>query len=155
MPTAPSCSPAALFDTSFYIAALRSADTAALGLRRIAQGGPLWLSAIVLEELYAGANARGRRVIERLERDFAKARRIVVPNLSDWTRTGQALARLAARYHYEQIGQGRLTNDALIASSAGRFGISVITANARHFAKLAEFLPFHWQLSDPGTAYQR
>ena len=154
MSPAPSYSPSALFDTSFYIAAMRSADTAALGLRRIAQGGPLWLSAIVLEELYAGANARSRRVIERLERDFAKARRIVVPNLSDWTRAGQALARLAARYHYEQIGQGRLTNDALIASSAGRLGISVITANARHFAKLAEFLPFHWQRLELDTPHR-
>jgi predicted nucleic acid-binding protein len=46
------------------------------------------------------------------------------------------LARLAAKYDYEQIGRGRLTNDALIAMSAGRSGITVITANARDFRKL-------------------
>ena len=106
---------------------------------------------MVLEELYAGADARGRRAIERLERDFERARRIVVPNLSDWTQAGKILAKLAAKHDYEQIGKGRLTNDALIAASAGRFGIAVITANARDFAKLAEFLPFRWQLFDPGT----
>jgi hypothetical protein len=39
-----------------------------------------------------------------------------VPNLSDWTQTGKVLARLAAKYDYEQIGRGRLTNDALIAT---------------------------------------
>jgi hypothetical protein len=43
-----------------------------------------------------------------------------VPNLDDWTQTGKVLARLAAKYDYKQIGQGRLTNDALIAISAGR-----------------------------------
>jgi len=70
--------------------------------------------------LYAGATARNRQVVERLERDFDRAGRILVPNLSDWTQTGKVLARLAAKYDYEQIGKGRLTNDALIAMSAGR-----------------------------------
>jgi hypothetical protein len=37
---------------------------------------------------------------------------------------------------------GRLTNDALIATSAGRLGIRVITANERDFTKLAEFHVF-------------
>jgi len=36
-------------------------------------------------------------------------------------------------------GKGRLTNDALIAMSAGRLGITVITANGRDFGTLAEF----------------
>jgi predicted nucleic acid-binding protein len=40
--------------------------------------------------------------------------------------------------------RGRLTNDALIAMSAGRLGITVITANARDFEKLAKFRPFQW-----------
>ena len=59
------------------------------------------------------------------------------------------LARLAAKYDYEQIGRGRLTNDALIAMSAGRSGITVITANARDFRKLAEFGSFQWQVNNP------
>jgi predicted nucleic acid-binding protein len=53
---------------------------------------------------------------------------------------------LAAKYDYEQIGQGRLTNDALIAMSAGRSGITVITSNSRDFMRLAEFRPFHWRV---------
>jgi hypothetical protein len=56
------------------------------------------------------------------------------------------LARLAATYDHEQIEQGRLTNDALNAMSAGRSGITVITANARDFIRLAEFRPFDWQV---------
>ena len=136
----------ALFDSSIYIAALRQGDDAALALRRFTADAPLWLSAVVLEELYAGAADRDRQVVERLERDFDRAKRILVPNLSDWTQAGKVLARLAARCH-EHIGQGRLTNDALIAMSAGRLGIRVITANERDFRRLAEFRTFVWQVS--------
>jgi len=136
-----------LFDTSIYISALRSGNEAALALRRIATDAPLWLSAVVLEELYGGADDRAHRVIERLERDFDRAKRILVPNLNDWTQAGQVLARLAEKYNYEQIGQGRLTNDALIAMSAARLGIRVITANARDFGRLAEFRNFQWQVA--------
>jgi predicted nucleic acid-binding protein len=107
----------------------------------------VWLSAIVLEELYAGAGKRSRDPVERLEGDFGRAKRILVPNLSDWTQAGEVLARLAAKYSYEQIGQGRLTNDALIAMSAGRCGIRVMTANERDFRKLAEFRRFQWQVT--------
>jgi len=141
----------ALFDTSIYITALRMGDDAALALRRIAGGAPVWLSSVVLEELYAGVSARNRRVVERLERDFHRAGRILVPNLTDWTQTGNVLALLAAKHGFEQIGKGRLTNDALIAMSAGRLGITVVTANARDFGKLAEFRPFHWRIENPGT----
>jgi predicted nucleic acid-binding protein len=140
-----------LFDSSIYIAVLRAEKDPALTLRQLAGGAPIWLSSVVLEELYAGASPRDRGVVERLERDFDGARRILVPNLSDWTQTGKALGRLAAKYGYERIGQGRLTNDALIAMSAGRLGITVVTANARDFAKLSEFGPFRWRVSSPGN----
>ena len=111
-----------LFDSSIYITALRTGDEAAVLLRRVGADRPVWLSSVVLEELYAGTNLRDRRVLERLERDFERARRILVPNLGDWTHTGKVLALLRAKYDYERIGQGRLTNDALIATSAGRSG---------------------------------
>jgi len=135
----------ALFDTSIYISALRRGNNAALALRRVASDAPLWLSSVVLEELYAGAGDKERRVIERLERDFDRAKRILVPNLNDWTQAGRVLARLAAKFDYEHIGQGRLTNDALIAMSAGRMGIRILTANERDFRRLAELRAFQWQ----------
>jgi predicted nucleic acid-binding protein len=110
-------------------------------------GGPLWLSGVVLEELYAGAGEAERRVVERLERDLDRARRILIPNLADWVQAGKIIARLTAKYQYEQIGRARLTNDALIAMSAGRLGIAVITANSRDFGRLAEFRAFKWQVA--------
>jgi predicted nucleic acid-binding protein len=136
----------ALFDSSIYITALRRGDHA-VALRRFTTDTPLWLSAVVLEELYAGTADRDRQVVERLERDFDRAKRILVPNLSDWAQAGKVLARLAAKYHYEKTGQGRLTNDALIAMSAGRLRIRVITANERDFSRLAEFRTFQWQMT--------
>jgi predicted nucleic acid-binding protein len=135
-----------LLDTSIYITALRAGDDAVLKLRRFTPGAPVWLSSVVLEELYAGVKSRDFRIVERLERDFDKAGRMLVPNLRDWTLTGKLLARLAAKYGYEQIGQARLTNDALVAMSAARRGITVITANERDFGRLAQFHPFQWQV---------
>jgi len=136
----------ALFDTSLYITSLRLGSDATLALRRVAADTPLWLSSVVLEELYAGAGDRERRIVERLERDFERVRRIVVPNLGDWTLAGRVLSRLAVEYGYEKIGQGRLTNDALIAMSASRMGIQVLTANERDYRRLAEFRAFQWQV---------
>lgn len=135
-----------LFDTSIYITALRLGDTSAQGLRRIAGDAPIWLSSVVLEELYAGVRDRDRGVVERLEHGFHAARRILVPNLADWTQAGKVLALLGAKYDYEQIGKARLTNDALIAMSASRLGVTVVTANARDFGKLAEFRPLRWRV---------
>lgn len=140
---------AVLFDASIYITVSREKSDTALMLRKMAAGDAVWLSSVVLEELYAGASPQNRHVAEHLERDFKRVRRILVPDLSDWIQTGRVLARVAAKYDYEQIGRGRLTNDALIALSAGRLGITVITANAKDFARLAEFRPFRWRVSDP------
>lgn len=137
----------ALFDTSIYISAMRRGDDASVALRRIGADSPLWLSAVVLEELYAGAGEPGRRMVDKLEYDFDRAKRVLVPSLSDWSHAGRILARLAAKYNYEPIGRGRLTKDALIATNAGRFGIRVITANERDFRRLAEFATFQWEVS--------
>ncbi|MGD0760849.1 MAG: type II toxin-antitoxin system VapC family toxin [Candidatus Sulfotelmatobacter sp.] len=137
----------ALFDTSIYAAALRSGDDGILGIRRLDSGSLVWLSSVVLAELYAGAGDRGRPVVERLERDFERAKRVLVPNLGDWAEAGRVLSRLAAKYGFEQIGRGRLTNDALIAMSAGRLGIKVITTNERDFRRLAEFRSFEWHVT--------
>lgn len=134
-----------LFDSSVYISALRADGEDAVVLQRWARESPLWLSSVVLEELYAGATRSDYRILEKLERDFDRARRVLVPNLSDWTQAGRILSRIAEKYGYEQIGRARLTNDALIATSGAQAGITIITVNQRDFARLAEFCPLQWQ----------
>jgi predicted nucleic acid-binding protein len=134
-----------LFDTSIYIRALREGGGALL-LERWARQMPLWLSAVVLEELYAGALPRDHRILEKLKHDFERAGRILIPNLNDWANAGRILALIGQKYGYERIGRARLVNDALIAVSAARAGITLVTANARDFARMAEFCPLGWQV---------
>jgi predicted nucleic acid-binding protein len=134
-----------LFDSSVYITSLRQGGASTILLQRWAQESPLWLSSVVLEELYAGANPADRRILEKLERDFERANRVLVPNLGDWCLSGKILSAVAQKYGYEKIGRARLTNDALIATSAARCGITVISTNPRDFAILAELCPVQWQ----------
>jgi predicted nucleic acid-binding protein len=134
-----------LFDSSVYIAALRPGGDPSLLSHRWTSEAPLWLSSVVLEELYSGSRPDNRRELEKLERDFDKARRLLVPNLGDWTNTGKILAGIAGQHGYEKIGRARLTNDALIATSAARSGIRVLTINARDYALLARFCPLQWE----------
>jgi predicted nucleic acid-binding protein len=137
--------PPILFDSSVYVGAFRRGGDPSLLFRRWSGDSPVWLSSIALEELYAGALRKDHPVIEKLEHDFDAAKRILVPNLGDWSLTGRILARLAQKYGYETIGRARLTNDALLAMSAARTGMTIITTNRRDFARLAEFRSFSWQ----------
>jgi len=101
---------------------------------------------VVLEELYAGVSSRDHRIVERIELEFERVNRMLVPNQRDWNRAGHLLNRIANKYGYESIGRSRLTNDAVIAASAARSGVEVITSNARDFSRLAEFCPLQWRV---------
>jgi predicted nucleic acid-binding protein len=85
-----------MFNSSIYIAALRIRHDAALQLRRLAGGEPIWLSSVVLEQLYTGASVKHRHIVERCERDFDRAGRVLVPNLKDWAQAGKVLPLVAA-----------------------------------------------------------
>ena len=133
-----------MLDSSVYVAAIRGRNPAAL--ERLTDGMAVRISAVVLQELYAGTAASSREVVEDLEYSFAEEDNVLVPDLSDWIGAGKILASIAAKYGYEKIGRSRLTNDALIAASASRAGIRVLTTNGRDFARLAEFCNLNWQL---------
>jgi len=136
-----------VFDTSVYISALRRGDVSIFSSRRAARPGevkdlPLWLSVVVLEELYVGArDRRVKKLLSRLEKEFEGMGRLLVPLQSDWTASGQVLALIGEKYGYEQVGRARLTNDALIGMSAARHGFTIRTHNASDFKKIAEFRP--------------
>lgn len=143
--------PGILLDTSVYIQALRQGDAAILGLRRALRTGdrqtrPLWLSLVVLEELYAGAvEPKVRRDLQRMEREFDKIGRLLLPARRDWTSAGQVLSRIGQKYGFGLISKARLTNDALIAMSAASHGFTIQTNNPGDFQLIAEFRPFNWE----------
>jgi predicted nucleic acid-binding protein len=141
-----------LLDTSVYIAALREGDASILGLRRASRSGdrqtrPLWLSVVVLEELYVGAvDAKARRNLLRMEREFDKMGRLLLPDRRDWTSAGIVLSRVGQKYGFNLVGQARLTNDAVIAMSVASHGFTIQTKNPGDFRLIAEFRPFDWEM---------
>ncbi|MEO7672766.1 MAG: PIN domain-containing protein [Pyrinomonadaceae bacterium] len=142
-----------LFDTSIYITAFRSGELSLFSQRsfklaRTRENVPLWLSVVVLEELYVGAgNAKVRKSLEKLENDFDKANRLLVPLQIDWTSAGKILNKIGEKHGFEQVGKARLTNDTLIAMTAARTGMTLISANAKDFAKISAFRAFEWRLA--------
>jgi predicted nucleic acid-binding protein len=140
-----------LFDTTVYITALRAERTSILQLRRASRAAdrrpqPLWLSVVVLAELLIGAlDRKSRKALLEMEREFSRLDRLLVPVENDWRLAGEVLAEIGRKYGYEQVGRARMTNDALIAMSAARNGLTVITKNAADFRKIAEFRPFNWE----------
>jgi predicted nucleic acid-binding protein len=143
--------PGIIFDTSVYIHALRSGDSSILTLRRAARTGetkprPLYLSAVVLEELFVGASsARDRKILSIFERDFDKMNRLVVPQKADWVLAGQVLNKIGLKYGFDLVARARLTNDALIALSSASRGLTIITRNAADYAFINEFRPFSFE----------
>jgi predicted nucleic acid-binding protein len=141
-----------VFDTSVYIQALRSGDEAILSLRRAARAGesetrPLYLSVVVLEELYVGASdAKSQKTLSRYEREFEKVGRLTLPGKGDWVLAGQVLNKIGEKYGFNLVGRSRLTNDALIALSAASLGLIVITRNGADYALINEFRPFSYEV---------
>lgn len=140
-----------LFDTSVYISSLRKGDESVLNLRRAARLGsqqtqPLWLSIVVLEELLVGAvNSKARKEFLRLEREFRSVGRLLVPDRLDWILAGQILSKIGLKYGFDLVGRARMINDTLIATSAARFGVTVLTKNPGDYQRIAEYRQFDWE----------
>jgi predicted nucleic acid-binding protein len=92
----------------------------------------IYVSAVVLAELYAGARTSTEaRTIDALGLAAARTGRLLVPNTDDWQLAGQLLERRGRL-------EGRLEirdhlADLLIVLSASQVGARVATLNVRHF----------------------
>jgi predicted nucleic acid-binding protein len=140
-----------VFDSSVFIAAYRQRQPALLD-PSLYGGGPLYLSSVVAHELYVGAATRARRrETDRLWRRFEGVERLIVPTGADWREAGLVLSLIGERYGYNKVGQGKLTNDVLLALSARRRGLTVVTMNARDFALLSQHRPFRFVIADPNA----
>jgi predicted nucleic acid-binding protein len=143
-------SEAIIFDTSIYIRSLRQNHVDILSERQSAKENknfPLWLSAVVLEELYVGASdKKALKTLNKFEKDFTKINRVLVPNQADWSISGQILNRIGEKYGFEKVGKARLTNDAILAASVARMGFLLLTANKKDFELIAEFRSFKFEV---------
>lgn len=138
-----------VFDSSIYIDAQRRKNLSLLAARNFQVGSelrPLWLSAVVLEELLVGAiNTATQKLCLKLEKDFTNAGRLLVPNRSDWITGGQVLCEIGRKHGFDVVKGTRMTNDTLIAMSVARNGFKVLTKNGKDFARIHEFRPFDWE----------
>jgi predicted nucleic acid-binding protein len=136
-----------VFDTTIYIRALRQGNTHILRQRQ-SEDFPLWLSAVVLEELYVGASDRKIiKILAKFESEFTKITRLLIPNQTDWSIAGQILNKIGEKYGFDKVGEARLTNDTLLAMSVARTGLKLLTANAKDFQLISEFREFDWEVT--------
>ena len=135
-----------VFDTSIYVRALRRRNTDILQQRQ-SENFPLWLSAVVLEELYVGAlDKKSIKILQKFESGFTNVNRLLVPNQTDWTIGGQILNKIGKKYGFDKVGKARLTNDTLLATSVARMGFKLLTTNAKDFQLISEFREFDWEI---------
>jgi len=132
----------AFLDTSIYIPFIN--EGIAHPAIEMKPGRPLlYLSVVVVEELYAGAlDSNTVKLLDRLYRTFRVLGRLVAPAPSDWRRAGQVVAKLGGKYGFEKRFLSRITNDALIALSARRIGAFVVTNNVKDFLRIKKFVDF-------------
>jgi predicted nucleic acid-binding protein len=65
---------------------------------------PLWLSAVVLEELLVGATGHAaQKLCLKLEKDFTRAGRLFVPSRSDWITGGRVLCEIGKKHGFDQV----------------------------------------------------
>lgn len=103
-----------------------------------------------MEELYVGAiNHKLKKLLSKFENSFEKINRLLVPNQTDWTLCGQILSNIGQKHGFEMVGRARMINDCLIAMTAARNGLTVITHNSKDFKIIAEFRPFKWMEINP------
>lgn len=130
-----------LLDTSVYISHLRK------GLYRdeldsVIRASILHFHSVVYEELVAGCRGKHEMVeLERYQTSFLKSDRIVTPTHEEWEETGLVVKALIHK-GWASKGAVGLTHDILIALSARRRGIRVITENRRDFEAIRSLKDF-------------
>lgn len=96
--------------------------------------GLVFLSAVVLMELRAGAHDRhALNAVHQLYYFFRKTDRLVVPSVADYERAGMIIAQLQKIRGFEIRKLASITNDCLIAASAKSIGAVVYTRNRKDF----------------------
>jgi predicted nucleic acid-binding protein len=107
------------------------------------------MSAVVLQELLAGANnASVIKELERSRHEYRKLNRLLVPTEEDWWHAGLVLNALQRGRRSKKTGKipkisvaerYRIINDVLIARTAKRAGVIVVTDNVNDFLKIRNF----------------
>lgn len=108
-----------------------------------------YMSAVVLQELVAGAkDAAAIKELERSRYECRNDNKLLVPTEEDWWQVGLVLNALQRGRRSKKTGRIpkmseaerlRIVNDVLIARTAKRAGVVVVTDNISDFKKIRNF----------------
>jgi predicted nucleic acid-binding protein len=146
--------PRYILDTNLYVRAVRDKAAAEAVAGFYEAFLPFtYLHAVVAHELLAGAVSpeAGRRVFEALVLPFERTGRVITPTWRTWRRGAELIAGLVHRRLATRGGlRQSFTNDALLAASCREHGLTLITENARDFARLQRVERFEFVPPWPG-----
>lgn len=127
-----------LFDTNIYINWIRERKHSEIMLDVYTQK---YLSNYVLMELWAGAKTKqGGRIIEKLQKPYLKAGRIITLNTNHFITVGQILSDMPNKYK-AYIKNAGFVNDLCIGLSALAIGAKFFTTNKTDFKIIKSFIP--------------
>jgi len=131
-----------VLDTSIYIPFINQG--VAHPAIEIRQGRPLiYMCAVVMEELYAGAlDVSSVKLLDKMHDTFSSMGRLMIPDEMDWQKTGKVVAQLGKKYGFEKMFLSRITNDLLIATTVRKIGAFVVTNNQKDFLRIQEYIDF-------------
>lgn len=136
-----------LFDTNVYIEAIQVGPEAAAYQLLLSLLPRTYLSAIVVQELYAGtSDAFGERLVSGFVEHTERTGRIVIPTYRDWEETGRILARIGRREPGQRSRIPRLVNDVLLAMSALHIGATVFTFDREDLELIARYKKFSLEI---------
>jgi predicted nucleic acid-binding protein len=108
-----------------------------------------YLSVVVLQELVAGAqDATELKSLSVARRQYERSERLLVPNSEDWWLVGKVIYALQKGLKSQRGGltpkmsadqKYRITHDVLIARTAKRAGVIVVTNNVKDFELIQQF----------------
>ena len=131
-----------VLDTNVFVDAFRDETFAEAMAVFLEQALPAtFLSAVVVQELAAGARTRERvRALESsILRPFERRGRVFAPSTLAFRESGRLLAELATREGWPAIHSNpSLPNDALLAASCREHGFTLVTSDG----DFDRFLPF-------------
>jgi len=132
-----------VFDTNVYVEAIHGGPDAQAYQLLLSVIPRTYLSAVVVQELFAGAlDTIGVRLVERFAHLAERTGRIILPTYTNWKEAGRVLARISHREPALRTRVPRLVNDVLLALSAKQIGATLYTFNRRNFITISRYTKF-------------
>ncbi|MDP9169985.1 MAG: type II toxin-antitoxin system VapC family toxin [Acidobacteriota bacterium] len=108
----------------------------------------LFMSSVVAPELFVGCRTQQQeKALTAFLKPFEKAARIVTPDHACFREAGRVLAGLG-RAGIGTAHRHKILNDVLIAVTAARSGLMVVTSNAGDFSLIEKYTPVRWMRPD-------